>query len=89
MINLVQSLLSNLGPGKMSSLAYDTAWVARLDDIDSELSNRALNWIVDNQLSDGSWGVEKPFYYHDRVISTLAAMIVLTRRGKESTINTK
>lgn len=82
MTNPIIDLLGSLGPGKMSSLAYDTAWVALLGDIDQDLSNHALNWIAENQLSDGSWGVECPYYYHDRVISTLAAMIALTKRGK-------
>jgi halimadienyl-diphosphate synthase len=63
----------------MSSLAYDTAWVARLVDIDSQLSNRALDWICANQLPDGSWGALAPVYYHDRVLSTLSAMIALVR----------
>ncbi|MEW6239421.1 MAG: cyclase [Chloroflexota bacterium] len=71
------SLLSRLGPGKMSPSAYDTAWVARLGDIDPELSGRALEWLCQHQLPDGSWGAEQPFYYHDRVISTLSAMIAL------------
>jgi halimadienyl-diphosphate synthase len=82
MTNLIYELLDGLDQGKMSSLAYDTAWVARLGEIDRELSNHALNWIAENQLSDGSWGVEYPYYYHDRVISTLAAMIALTERGR-------
>ncbi len=80
----IVELLKSLGPGKMSATAYDTAWVARLGDIDSELSKRALNWLCENQLSDGSWGTEKPFYYHDRVICTLAAMIALTHRGRRA-----
>ena len=80
----VYQLLQNIGPGKMSNLAYDTAWVARLGEIDWGLSSRALNWLCEHQLSDGSWGVEKPFYYHDRVISTLAAMIALTYRGRRA-----
>jgi halimadienyl-diphosphate synthase len=84
MDNLIIDLLKQFGPGSMSSLAYDTAWLARLGNMDTELSNHAINWICEHQLSDGSWGVEKPFYYHDRVISTLAAMIVLTRRGRRS-----
>jgi halimadienyl-diphosphate synthase len=77
--NAVQDLLREVGPGRMSSLAYDTAWVARLVSIDPELSNNALDWICANQLLDGSWGAVRPFYYHDRVISTLAAMIALNR----------
>src|SRR3972149_5577623 len=77
-------LLKQLGPGKMSATAYDTAWVARLGDIDRDLSNRALEWLNENQLPDGSWGAPAPNYYHDRVISTLAAMIALTYRGRRA-----
>lgn len=80
----IQNLLQEVGPGKMSSTAYDTAWIARLGEIDWDLSSKALNWLSEHQLSDGSWGVEKPFYYHDRVISTLAAMIALTYRGRRN-----
>lgn len=78
----VQKLLKEVGPGKMSSTAYDTAWVARLGEFDWELSNKALNWLCEHQLHDGSWGAEHPFYYHDRVICTLSAMIALTHRGR-------
>ena len=77
-------LLKQLGPGKMSATAYDTAWVARLGDLDSEMSNHALEWLIENQLPDGSWGAAAPYYYHDRVISTLAAMIALTHRGRRA-----
>jgi len=77
-------LLKQLGRGKMSALAYDTAWVARLGGVDADLSNHALEWLSENQLPDGSWGAEEPYYYHDRVISTLAAMIALTHRGRRA-----
>lgn len=77
-------LLGHLGPGTMSHSAYDTAWVARLGELDGDLSLRALEWLCENQLPDGSWGVSEPFYYHDRVISTLAAMIALTYRGRRA-----
>ncbi len=80
----VQKLLKEVGPGKMSSTAYDTAWVARLGEFDWELSNNALTWLCEHQLYDGSWGAEKPFYYHDRVICTLSAMIALTYRGRRA-----
>jgi halimadienyl-diphosphate synthase len=76
--NPIIKLLKQIGPGTMPSLTYDTAWIARLGDIDTELSYRALQWISENQLPDGSWGASEPFYYHDRVISTMAAMIALT-----------
>ena len=80
----IQKLLKEIGPGKMSSTAYDTAWVARLGEIDWELSSGALNWLCEHQLFDGSWGAEQPFYYHDRVVCTLSAMVALTYRGRRA-----
>jgi halimadienyl-diphosphate synthase len=84
MKSLVQELLKKIDNGKVSSTAYDTAWVARLGEIDWELSSQALNWLCEHQLSDGSWGAEQPFCYHDRVVSTLSAMIALTYRGRRN-----
>jgi halimadienyl-diphosphate synthase len=87
MINVeaeIQKLLKEIGPGRMSSTAYDTAWVARLGEVDQDLSNQAMEWLGENQLPDGSWGAKDIFYYHDRVISTLAAMIALTQRGRRA-----
>jgi halimadienyl-diphosphate synthase len=79
-----KSLLTEVGTGHVSITAYDTAWVARLIHVDSELANRALHWLCEHQLPDGSWGVAEPHYYHDRVISTLSAMIALTQRGRRA-----
>jgi halimadienyl-diphosphate synthase len=87
MINVeseIQKLLKEIGPGRMSSTAYDTAWVARLGDVDQDLSHQAMEWLSENQLPDGSWGAKDIFYYHDRVISTLAAMIALTQHGRRT-----
>jgi len=75
-------LLTKMGPGRVSTTAYDTAWVARLGEIDPEISNKALGWISDHQNSDGSWGADQPYYYHDRVISTLAVMVAINYRGR-------
>jgi halimadienyl-diphosphate synthase len=80
----IVSLLKELNQGYMASTAYDTAWVARLGEIDHELSTNALGWLCENQLSDGSWGAKNIYYYHDRVISTLSAMIALTHRGRRA-----
>lgn len=80
----MRRLLSEWKPGRVMRTAYDTAWVARLGEVDQAMSNAALRWISENQLPDGSWGAAVPLYYHDRVISTLAAMIVLTRQGRRS-----
>ncbi|HNA54748.1 MAG TPA: hypothetical protein PLE39_13355, partial [Anaerolineales bacterium] len=73
-----------MSEGTMPNTAYDTAWVARLGDIDSEMSRHALEWISENQLEDGSWGAKNVSYYHDRVVSTLSAMIALTQQGKRT-----
>ncbi len=81
-IETFDQLLTQIGPGMMTETAYDTAWVARLDDIDLDLSHRALEWVCEHQLPDGSWGAERPLYYHDRIVSTLAAMTMLAQYGR-------
>jgi halimadienyl-diphosphate synthase len=82
MKDLIEKLIDEIGPGNMGSTAYDTAWTARLGEIDWDLSSRSLAWLSENQLPDGSWGARAPFYYHDRVICTLAAMIALSYQGR-------
>jgi halimadienyl-diphosphate synthase len=82
MTDLIAKLVEEIGPGHMASTAYDTAWAARLGEIDWEISHHALTWLVENQLPDGSWGAPAPMYYHDRVLCTLAAMIALSYRGR-------
>src|SRR6185436_16147503 len=77
-------LLAEIGPGKMIPTAYDTAWVARLGELDEQLSQPALRWLSENQLPDGSWGTGAIFNYYDRVICTLAAMIALSKRGRRA-----
>jgi len=82
MTDPIEKLIEDIGPGHMASTAYDTAWVARLGEVDWNLSSQALSWLAENQLPDGSWGAPAPMYYHDRVLCTLAAMIALTYRGR-------
>ncbi|MCP4425828.1 MAG: cyclase [Chloroflexi bacterium] len=77
----MQRLLAQIGLGKMTNTAYDTAWVARLHELGEPMAEEALEWLRANQLEDGSWGAKEPLYYHDRVISTLAAIIALAKRG--------
>ena len=81
MTDSITKLIDEIGPGHMPATAYDTAWAARLGEIDSAVSNRALTWLNRNQLPDGSWGAPAPMYYHDRVICTLAAMMARSYRG--------
>ena len=82
MADLIAKLIEEIGPGHMGTTAYDTAWAARLGEIDWDLSSRALAWLAEHQLPNGSWGASAPMYYHDRVLCTLAAMIALTYRGR-------
>ncbi len=82
MTDLIEKLIEEIGPGHMASTAYDTAWAARLGEIDWEISNLAIQWLAENQLPDGSWGARAPMYYHDRVLCTLAAMIAISYRGR-------
>lgn len=77
-------ILKEAGLSKITRSSYDTAWIARLGEIDRPLSLQALNWISENQLSDGSWGASAPYYYHDRIICTLAAITALATRGRRT-----
>src|SRR5215510_7443905 len=82
MTDFITTLIDEIGPGHMASTAYDTAWAARLGEVDWNLSSHALHWLAEHQLPDGSWGAPAPMYYHDRVICTLAAMIAICYRGR-------
>ncbi len=78
----IKDLLKEVGPGRILNTAYDTAWIARLRDLDEGMGDRALEWLRENQLPDGSWGAAHPRYYHDRLICTLSAMMALASYGK-------
>lgn len=69
--------------GKMSSSAYDTAWVARVTDQQgAPVFPECIQWILDNQKSDGSWGSQAQ-NYHDRILSTLSAIVALNKLDKK------
>lgn len=77
----IHKLLNEIGTGNMMSTAYDTAWVARLVELGEPIGQQALEWLREYQLPDGTWGAAQPHYYHDRLISTLAAMGALGKWG--------
>lgn len=83
-MNPFHEILQEANTGHMANTAYDTAWIARIGEMDRAISNHALGWIAEHQLPDGSWGAAEPMYYHDRVICTLAAMTALMRRGRRA-----
>jgi halimadienyl-diphosphate synthase len=67
------------GESRFSNTVYDTAWLARLIDVDEELGRPALEWLAERQLPDGSWGAEAPHYHYDRLICTLSALTALEK----------
>src|SRR5579884_2062022 len=69
-------------PG-IAGCAYDTAWLAGVPSPGNPRDSRypaCLEWLVDHQLPDGSWGGTVQ-YEHDRILSTLAALAPLARFG--------
>lgn len=71
---------------ELSVSSYDTAWVAMVPSPDSPKSPcfpQCLNWLIDNQLNDGSWGLLHDHDHHmllkDALSSTLACVVALKR----------
>lgn len=79
---LVQSLDGDLGVS-----AYDVAWMARLpaDSGNGVRWPELIEWLINRQWPDGSWGGAIP-YYHDRTLCTLSAIIALKERGAGPTV---
>ncbi|MDQ2806566.1 MAG: hypothetical protein M3Z04_06560 [Chloroflexota bacterium] len=68
--------------------AYDTAWLAALRDSADDstahpLFPQSLEWLTTHQHADGSWGAPWP-YYHDRLLSTLRAVLTLHSWGRRT-----
>ena len=80
----LDQILAVLGQGYVESVAYDTAWVARLSDMyRGQGFDEALPWVRRHQHLDGSWGGDV-LHYHDRFICTLASIITLHTMGHDS-----
>ncbi|XP_024526103.1 bifunctional diterpene synthase, chloroplastic-like isoform X1 [Selaginella moellendorffii] len=82
LVKEVKGWLMKLASGKweISPSTYDTAWVARIpSDSDSSLPEfpEALEWIINSQLPDGSWGDDCHLQLYDRVFSTLSCLVTL------------
>nr|AAS18603.1 taxadiene synthase [Taxus x media] len=79
----IKDMFNALGDGDISPSAYDTAWVARVATVSSDGSEKprfpqALNWVLNNQLQDGSWGIESHFSLCDRLLNTVNSVIALS-----------
>ncbi|KAB1203283.1 hypothetical protein CJ030_MR8G019421 [Morella rubra] len=79
-VNSIKMILTSMEDGEISISAYDTAWVSLVQDVrGSGLPQfpSSLQWIANNQLSDGSWGDSDIFLSYDRIINTLACVVAL------------
>lgn len=79
----VRSLLAQLGSTRMNLTAYDTGWVAAVSTASgAPRFPQSLHWLRRHQHGDGSWGAgstedQAHPYYHDRLLSTLRAVLTL------------
>ncbi|XP_057832573.2 copalyl diphosphate synthase 1 isoform X2 [Cryptomeria japonica] len=81
-IKRIQLLFSEIEKGHAYVSPYDTAWVAMVPSLEnSQLPQfpQCLSWIMDNQLSNGSWGLSNFPYNKDHLSHTLACIIALKR----------
>ncbi|KAF5194223.1 Copalyl diphosphate synthase, partial [Thalictrum thalictroides] len=80
-VEVIRQKLQCIEDGELSISAYDTAWVALVKDIhgsDAPQFPSSLEWIINSQLPDGSWGDPCFFSPYDRLSSTLACVVALT-----------
>ena len=81
----LDSAMNNLLRADLSHLSrasdYDTSWAARLINEDGSLAYpHLIHYLTKRQNPDGSWGGRIP-YAHDRLLSTLAVVLLLSRFG--------
>lgn len=67
--------------GSLPSSAYDTAFIAKIHRDDNLYFPEALQWILKNQNSDGSWG--ESLIHFDKLLSTLSCIDLLLFIGKD------
>ncbi len=77
----VSELLRLEGPQPVQPTDYDSCWAARLTHENGTLAYpHVLEHLIARQRPDGSWGSQIP-YIHDRLLTTLAIVLVLARFG--------
>ncbi|KAG6488057.1 bifunctional isopimaradiene synthase, chloroplastic-like [Zingiber officinale] len=80
LVKEIKQIFRLMDDGETNASAYDTAWVARIpstEDSSKPHFPQTIDWILKNQLEDGSWG--EPTYYlvFDRLVCTLACVLAL------------
>nr|QMW69082.1 terpene synthase 2 [Callicarpa americana] len=81
LVERIRWMLQNMDDGEISVSPYDTAWVALVEDIGGSGQPQfptSLEWISNNQFTDGSWGGDRKFLLYDRILNTLACVVALT-----------
>ena len=71
---------------ELSVSSYDTAWMAMIPSPSSPqapLFPKSLNWLLENQQNDGSWGLSDRYesLTKDSLLSTLACVLALKQWG--------
>ena len=78
----VGDILGMDAPRPIQPTDYDTCWAARLTNPDGTLAYPdLLVSLLERQHPDGSWGGKIP-YVHDRLLTTLAIVLLLVRFGR-------
>ncbi|KAL0561314.1 hypothetical protein IC582_001737 [Cucumis melo] len=77
----IQKLFKNV---ELSVSAYDTAWVAMVpspNSLNKPLFPECINWVLDHQNPDGSWGIlhDHQLVMKATLLSTLACVLTLKR----------
>ncbi|KAH9309756.1 hypothetical protein KI387_037667, partial [Taxus chinensis] len=76
----IKYMFRSIEDGEISISPYDTAWVARVPALDGGGKPQfpsCLQWIIDHQDTDGSWGDVHIFHIRERIVNTLACVIAL------------
>ncbi|XP_009767772.1 cis-abienol synthase, chloroplastic-like isoform X2 [Nicotiana sylvestris] len=79
-----ERIRETFGKNELSPSFYDTAWVAMVPSrvsLNKPCFPQCLDWIVENQREDGSWGLNPshPLLVKDSLSSTLACLLALSK----------
>ncbi|XP_049350174.1 beta-phellandrene synthase (neryl-diphosphate-cyclizing), chloroplastic-like [Solanum verrucosum] len=79
-----ERIRETFGKVELSPSSYDTAWVAMVPSkhsLNEPCFPQCLDWIIENQREDGSWGLNPshPLLLKDSLSSTLACLLALSK----------